>query len=93
LPSATIIGVGGLRMQFSWDKFEPVLPYMLIVVAALLVFLVLAIPSWILDRKGYSSGKTLAVFLASTFLGLWLIMLIVALLVPEERPVRKRRAA
>ncbi len=80
-------------MQFSLDRIEPVLPYMLIVVVGLVVFLVLAIPSWILDRKGYSSGKTLAVFLASTFLGLWLIMLIVALIAPEDRPVRKRRAA
>ncbi len=80
-------------MELLIDRLEPVLPYVLIVLAVVLVFLLLAIPSWILDRKGYSSGKTLAVFLASSLLGLWVVMLIVALIAPEDRPARKRRAA
>lgn len=75
------------------DRVQLALIIGVIGLVALVAFLVACIPSWILDRKGYSSGKTFAAFIASTFLGLWVVMLVVALAVDDAKGGRKKRPA
>lgn len=80
-------------VEFQPEQLRSAMLIAVVGLVFLLAFVVLCIPSWILDRKGYSGGKSLAAFLASTFLGLWIVMLIVALVVDDAKGTRKKRAA